>query len=412
MDSSTSMAADRRTFLVLAGVFVALAPVAVYAKLGTVVLLAITLFALPGGAYAFNTFRTMRRNLLLWIGATLAVWAAITLAWTPQPDAIDVARVALMPLMGLLLMAVVRDLPQDNVDKLARLMMYAGLAMLAMLALEVFSGGAIYRFVIPDPPYIAPGQTPPVVEAAARGTAVIAPLTFVYAYLIGLRCRWVFAAAFVAAVIIVCKSSTMDAAWVAIAAGSIALAATLAAPRLAMAGFFVGLIAYALLAPVISTHLLTLDGVTDLGDRAWTGTYSRIGIWQEAARLIAERPILGHGFDATRALSAQSALIPGTSWPALPLHTHNGILQIWLELGGVGIAITVAFMAAAARTLWPLTSNRLHTALVLATLASTAVITLVSFGIWQHWWWATWMLTAASVALALRVDPVKAAQNP
>jgi hypothetical protein len=40
---------------------------------------------------------------------------------------------------------------------------------------------------------------------------------------------------------------------------------------------------------VISTYLLTLDGVA-LPDTTWVGSYTRIGIWHEASRLIAEQP--------------------------------------------------------------------------------------------------------------------------
>ena len=134
-----------------------------------------------------------------------------------------------------------------------------------------------------------------------------------------------------------------------------------------------------------------------------SGTYSRIGIWQEAARRIAEHPFIGHGFDATRVLGAQTGLIPGTPWPALPLHTHNAFLQVWLELGGVGIALVIAMLAAGARILWPLAARPLALAVVLATLTSTAVVALISFGIWQHWWLATWMFGAAMLQLALRI---------
>ena len=124
--------------------------------------------------------------------------------------------------------------------------------------------------------------------------------------------------------------------------------------------------------------------------------------------MIAEQPIWGHGFDSTRVLSKTSALIPGTPYPALPLHTHNGLLQIWLELGGIGIVLTIALLAAAMRALWPLTAKPAQLAIVLATFASTAVIALVSFGIWQHWWLATWMFAAALLQLALRTPLTRA----
>ncbi len=405
MELPAASAADRRALVVLAGVFLALAPVAVYARLGTVVLLVATLAAQPGSKGAVATLRGFSDNLLARLGAVLVAWAGVTLFWAPAPDAIALLRVAIVPVMGLLLVAAVRDLKPTTAARLVRLTVFSGLAMLALLALEVWSKGAILAFVVPDPGPIAPGQTPPIVEVSARGAAVLAPLTFVFAALIyGRARRTVPAVLFVAAALAVCVSSSMDAAWVAVAAGGLIFVLAQRAPRLTLGGFFAGLAIYAVLAPVISTSLLTLDGFANVTAQPWVGTLSRIGIWQEVARLIGEHPLLGHGFDATRALSTTAPTIPGTPLPALPLHAHNGILQIWLELGGVGIAVTVALLAAATRALWPMTARPAELALTLATVAATTVITLISFGIWQHWWLATWMLAAALVRLALRED--------
>ena len=404
---AANVATHRRTLIVLGAISLGLAPVAVYARLGTVVLLIAALAAQPNFTAVMATIRTLSRGTLVRLGALLTAWAAVTLFWTPEPSIFDLVRVAGVPVMGLLLMAAVRDLPPADTERLARLTALSGLAMLALLALEVWSKGAVLSFVIPDVGPLPPGLTAPIIEASARGAAVLAPLAFVYSRLIyALTRRIVSAALFIVAVVAVCFSTTMDAAWVAVLAGSIAFGVARIAPRFALVGVFTGLAAYAVLAPVISTYVLTLDGISNLGSAPWVGLQTRIGIWHEAARLIAERPIWGHGFDATRVLSRTAGNIPGTPWPALPLHTHNGFLQIWLELGGVGIAITVALLAAAVRALWPMTARPIHLALTLATLTSGAVIALISFGIWQYWWLATWMFAAALLGVALRQPPL------
>lgn len=395
---------NSRTFIVLAIAFAALAPVAVYARLGIVALLVLTLVAQPCWDATKDTLLRLVRNPLVWLGAALTLWAAITLFWTPEPHPIDVPRAAIVPVMGLLLVAAVRALPQADAQRLTRIVVISAFVMLALLGLEVLSKGALLRLVVQTPDVIAPGQVSPVVEHAARGAAVIAPLVYVYAYLIATRSgRARTALLFIVAALLVCKATSMDAAWVAILAGGIAFGVAYYAPRAALIGLFGGLMVYAALAPAISATVLTLDGIDNLAAPGMSGTYSRIGIWQEAARRIAEHPFIGHGFDATRVLGAHTGLIPGTPWPALPLHTHNAFLQVWLELGVVGIALVVAMLAAALRALWPLAARPLALAVVLATLTSTAVVALISFGIWQHWWLATWMLAAALLQLALRI---------
>ena len=118
-----------------------------------------------------------------------------------------------------------------------------------------------------------------VVEAASRGAAVLAPLAFIYAWLIIARGgHWLLGAGFVAAVFAVCRSTSMDAAWAAVLAGCVAFAVTRFTPRIALAGFFGVLMLYAAMAPAISTYVLTLDGVQNLGAQGWVGTQSRIGI--------------------------------------------------------------------------------------------------------------------------------------
>ncbi|MEJ0067893.1 MAG: hypothetical protein WDO24_03180 [Pseudomonadota bacterium] len=69
----------------------------------------------------------------------------------------------------------------------------------------------------------------------------------------------------------------------------------------------------------------------------------------------------------------------------MPLHPHNGALQVWLELGAVG-ALVGALIALV--VLSRLTPDRLapaERAVGLATFATAAVELSLSYGIWQSW---------------------------
>jgi len=397
---------QQRSVIVLGAVFLALAPVAVYAPLGTMILLILTLIAQPCWDRTMAALKWwFTRSRLVFIGTLLTLWATVTLFWSPVGRPLSLPSVAIVPVIGLLLLAAVRQLPTPAAARVARMAMYGGLLMLALLALEVFSKGAVLRFVVPaSPANLAFDQTASVVEAASRGIAVLAPMAFVYATLIYTRTgKIVASAAFVAAVLAVGASTSMDAGWAAVAVGIVVFGAGMVAPRFALAGLFAVLMTYAALAPVIHGQLITLELVGDFSQRALLGTQTRVGIWQYASQLIAEKPLFGHGFDSARELAKVAPLIPGTKYPALPLHTHNGFLQIWLELGVVGIGVVIVFMAFALRALWPLTKTPIYLAVTIATIAATMFIFLVSFGVWQHWWIATWFLVAAQLLLALRV---------
>jgi exopolysaccharide production protein ExoQ len=132
----------------------------------------------------------------------------------------------------------------------------------------------------------------------------------------------------------------------------------------------------------------------------------RFMIWDFAARRIFEKPIFGWGLDAARVIpggkdevvlfvSREGTTVAG---PQLPLHTHNALIQIWLETGIVGALIVVAILAAVLRALPRSGPDRAGPACAIATMTSGFAIAQLSFGIWQGWWMATLGLMAVMVA--------------
>ncbi len=119
----------------------------------------------------------------------------------------------------------------------------------------------------------------------------------------------------------------------------------------------------------------------------------RLDIWQFTVKRIAERPILGWGFNASREIPGgdthyflrdSSDRIIGQG-NRLPLHPHNGALQVWLELGLPGaLGFSALFGLAAFRA--GRGTHRTHSAMALAVVSTIAPIWLLSFGIWQGWW--------------------------
>src|SRR5262249_11338915 len=133
------------------------------------------------------SLRGYLRAPLVRMGIVLAAWAAITLLWTPEFHPLAYPSVAIMPVIGLLLLAAVRGMSPRYANHLASLVLIGRVLMIALYAVEVFSKGAVLRLLVPTPPGIAPDQTPPVIEATARAGAFLGPLTFVYAALIVTR---------------------------------------------------------------------------------------------------------------------------------------------------------------------------------------------------------------------------------
>ncbi|MBX9701023.1 MAG: polymerase, partial [Acetobacteraceae bacterium] len=78
----------------------------------------------------------------------------------------------------------------------------------------------------------------------------------------------------------------------------------------------------------------------------------------------------------------------------LPLHPHNGALQLWLELGVVGAGLGALLALLLAWRAGRLARPEVATAM----LASAAVTFLLSFGTWQEWWVGAQLLALCGAA--------------
>ena len=195
-------------------------------------------------------------------------------------------------------------------------------------------------------------------------------------------------------------------------AGLAAALLSLAAPRLVprLIGAILGLAILVMpllvgLIPKMPTANLPLSAV------------HRLVIWDFTVARIAEKPLTGWGLEASRAMPggraqpdtatldrlnitnpAQRAFLANPHVEVMPLHPHNGALQLWLELGGIGALLGAVLMLAlgfaASRSAVP--------AVGAGMLASAAVTGMLSFGLWQAWWVASLLLAMVALHLAPR----------
>jgi O-antigen ligase len=82
----------------------------------------------------------------------------------------------------------------------------------------------------------------------------------------------------------------------------------------------------------------------------------------------------------------------------MPLHPHNGFLQLWLELGVVGVTIASVLLIQLLAAIRRSTLSPIELAPSFAVVASALVVLSLSYGIWQSWWQSTLWLTAGIIA--------------
>lgn len=124
----------------------------------------------------------------------------------------------------------------------------------------------------------------------------------------------------------------------------------------------------------------------------------RLEIWDFVARKALERPLLGHGIEATRGMKLETAQLYFRE--ATVLHPHNFALQLWIEFGILGAlsgAIFICFV------LWrvllmPEPSAQFAFAAFIAALSVSAT----AYGMWQSWWLGALALLAAWCVVAAK----------
>lgn len=134
-------------------------------------------------------------------------------------------------------------------------------------------------------------------------------------------------------------------------------------------------------------------------------TYGTFGIradmWSIIAQQVRERPFFGLGIE-TSSFIDRTPLAQHLTPEELGLvtlgHPHNGILQIWADLGLAGALLTTALIVVGFRLVERHVPN---TMLPLATGLAVAfyAITFVSHGAWQAWWPCLAAIVAYAAAL-------------
>ena len=129
----------------------------------------------------------------------------------------------------------------------------------------------------------------------------------------------------------------------------------------------------------------------------------RIGIWKFTSDRSLDHPIIGWGMNASKHIPGGEAFLFSKDGKlygrALPLHPHNAILQIWLELGLPGIILFVGLcLLIIIASINPIRS-RFESAIIFGQLVTILGIANLSFGMWQAWWIAAIWLSAGFMAL-------------
>ncbi|WP_428248610.1 O-antigen ligase family protein [Ferrovibrio sp.] len=140
-----------------------------------------------------------------------------------------------------------------------------------------------------------------------------------------------------------------------------------------------------LLLPVLLGLFFNAETLLKIYPNLHYSAVHRLHVWDFVAERFLERPWLGWGIDAARALPGAGAMLP-SGGEQVPSHPHNGVLQFWLELGIPGGLLLLAGHG----TIWhALSSDKLRNTMRAAgtgCYVTALIYFLASFNSWHSWW--------------------------
>ena len=385
----------------LFALLLALAPIAVLAPKGTVVALALGIAIALLGRPLRASFEALARPPWPLLVAALMLWSLASLAWTLEPAAAFWVWLRMLWIMagGVLLLAGLEDIDEAAARRLQGAVAIFGALFVALLLGEVVSDGGLTRLVRLgrlDPPYSH--------DYLARSAALLAIVAWPAALALWRRAGAYTALGFVALVVALLYLLPMTAALVAFL---VAAAIFAAASRWPVA--MIWLVGAGVLLVIVAMPLVFLWGEPlTVAEGAVPGLPSswrhRLAIWQFVAERVAEKPLIGWGLDASRQMPGAGGSIYGRHG-LLPLHPHNAVMQVWVELGLPGAVLASALVVLVLGRVRRAAAQPHLAALRLAVFVSFVAIALTSYGLWQNWWLAAGWLAGLVTALASGAEP-------
>lgn len=332
--------------------------------------------------------------LLLFIG-----WALVSLIWTPSANAPQQAIKTVAGVITGIGFVAIAAAASDAQRRLIQRIAAAGLALLAALCLiEAFADMPINYLFQPHAEHGMLERNPakgvtillcwmwPVIGALAGGSTFERTLW-----------RVLFICAMIA-----CFFFGVDANIAVAVIGLIAYAFGYVLPRVAPALILTIWAGWLVASPWV-LPLIAHSALLAQMPQSWR---HRGAIWTYAADKIQANPILGYGLDSARTFNKPRAF-EGMQIPAIPLHPHSGSLQIWFELGVVGVALAaLALLLGAWRAANAFGDQPARAGAFAACAVAIGFYWNFSVGLWQEWYVAVAFGAAALVAALDRPEKI------
>lgn len=341
-----------------------------------------------------------RTRTIPFVLAALIGYGALTSFWSITPDRTVDVTVKLVPILfgGWILVGAAAHLDEDARRRTSSALLIGGGLALAIIAIEIATDGLIHNLLRGNG-FEAAGNLAHLNRTASQ----IAVLLWLLWLALGRRFGFAAAALGVVAGAGVLIALDPDTPVVAVLAGVVFFFLAYLAPQVARWLLIAGVLMVALAIPLYPILLPGIDntllawGIDDFTLR------HRFAIWEFTAGRAMEQLWLGWGLGSSRMIPGAGNIASQLSPAAqtLPLHPHNALLQVWLELGVPGIVFALVTVVTVLTKIRSFFAGRKELAVALTVIFSATLIAELSYGIWQSWWLVfLWVVAALTIAIA------------
>jgi O-antigen ligase len=177
---------------------------------------------------------------------------------------------------------------------------------------------------------------------------------------------------------------------VALPAALVAYLVAIRFPRGAATTVFAAFIVLLVGAPVL--YPILFDVLAPMADTVGKVFMVRAEIWDATARFAQEAPVFGHGMQATSMAGPMDIARKYYPFDEVP-HPHNGFLQLWTDIGGIGAAAMALLLAGLGLAVRSVAADRVPHILAATVVAGLAFAT--TYNLWAAWWLGLLGITAA-----------------
>jgi exopolysaccharide production protein ExoQ len=338
--------------------------------------------------FRFNVMSTTVVVAIIIAAAASAGWSySADLSWEKLP------RTAMIAFLGIGLLAAMSGLERAQTRTISKAFLFGIILTFALLVCERVIGEILIRTDLIE------GVVNDFLNKFNRPLSLLAIMLWPAVAILADK-RPAYGIAGVVLSLAVFMTFQTGAATAAIAFGALIFVCVYMAPRIMapLTGALLGISVF--LAPTID-HVLPEPKEVFEELNLPRSAYHRLLVWQFTADRIAERPLVGWGFNTSRAIPGGKKNLD-VSEVALPLHPHNAALQWRLELGLLGALLGAALFVVATVCAQRYGRSRMAQAAGTATVASAFCVAMLSFGAWQSWWLSGLFVIAGITVLVCR----------